>query len=150
MITGKISDAEKYYSVHKDFKAAFDVLRSLTPESAKGLQTISGFTVNVTEPTKADLTANGEPKPLEAHKKYIDLHYIIEGEEGFLYGDVETLDVTVPYHEEGDYLLLSGECGKIYLRTGDFCITFPEDAHAPAMLYKDADTVRRAVVKIEV
>ena len=150
MITGKITDAEKYYSVHKDFCAAFDVLRTLSKESANGLQKIGGFTVNVTEPTKADVTADGKQKPLEAHKKYIDLHYIIDGEEGFLFGDVGTLDVTVPYHEDGDYLLLSGEAGRIFLRTGDFCITFPEDAHAPAMLYGEDPTVKRCVVKIEV
>ena len=144
MITGNIRDAEKYYSVHKDFKLAFEILATLTKETENGSHKISGLTVNVSNPTKKD------EKPFEAHRKYIDLHFIISGEEDFGYANINYAEPTTEYNEADDYILLEGEKGRTRLRTGDFCITFPEDAHAPALLGGEGEGVKRAVVKIEV
>ena len=144
MITGNIRDAEKYFSVHKDFKTAFEILSKLTVEVENGSHKMEGLTVNVSNLTKND------SKPFEAHRKYIDLHFIIEGEEDFGYANINYAAPTTEYNEADDYLLLEGEKARVRIKTGDFVITFPEDAHAPALIGGCGDTVKRAVVKIEV
>lgn len=142
MITGNIRDAKKYYSVHPDFEKAFKILASLTTEIENGSHKIDGLTVNVSCPKKND------DKPFEAHRKYIDLHFIINGEEDFGYANINYATPTTEYNDADDYLLLSGDKGRTLLKTGDFCITFPEDAHAPALVGGCGEAVKRAVVKI--
>ena len=45
----------------------------------------------------------------EAHQKYADLHYIVEGVEGIATADVKDLRITTPYDEEKDIFFLDGE-----------------------------------------
>jgi YhcH/YjgK/YiaL family protein len=142
MITGNIRDAYRYFSVHRDFKKAFEILSGLTVSIENGSHKIDGLTVNVSNPKKND------EKPFEAHRKYIDLHFIIEGEEDFGYANINYASPTTEYNGADDYLLLEGEKGRTRLKTGDFCITFPEDAHAPALVGGEGESVKRAVVKI--
>lgn len=87
----------------------------------------------------------------EAHKKYIDLHYIVEGEEKIATADVEKLQVQVPYDEIKDIGFYEGhECGSYLLKPGDFMVCFPSDAHKVGMMGESQNTVKKVVVKIKV
>ena len=94
--------------------------------------------------------SDANKKIFEAHRKYIDLHYIIDGVEQFGYANIDTLTPAGEYNEADDYILLCGEVNRITLSNGDFVIAFPEDAHIPALKYKNSEKVKRAVVKIPV
>lgn len=104
--------------------------------------------MNFSEVTPSDEDGAGNKKLFEAHRKYIDLHYILEGTEQFGYANIDTLKPVNEYSEADDYLLLDGEASRITLNKGDFAIVFPEDAHIPAMGYPNSKKVKRAVVKI--
>ena len=78
------------------------------------------------------------------------MHYIIDGTEQFGYAKIDTLTPVTEYDEKDDYILLLGEASRITLNKGDFVIAFPEDAHIPALKYKNSEKVKRAVVKIPV
>ena len=145
MITGNIKDCEKYYSVNSGFESAFESLK--TVEYGKNT---TNLTVNFSEPTTSDEDNAGKKKIFEAHRKYIDLHYIIDGTEQFGYAKIDTLTPVTEYDEKDDYILLLGEASRITLNKGDFVIAFPEDAHIPALKYKNSEKVKRAVVKIPV
>ena len=108
----------------------------------------SDMTVNFSEVMPSDEDGEGNKKLFEAHRKYIDLHYIFEGTEQFGYANVQTLKPVTEYSEADDYILLEGEVNRITLREGDFVIAFPEDAHIPALKYQNSEKVKRAVVKI--
>ena len=145
MIIGNISDCVKYFSVNNVFKDAFETLKNI-----KYGENDTQLTVNFSELNTSDFDADGTPKPFEAHRKYIDLHYIFEGSEDFGYANIMYLGPVTKYNEKNDYLLLKGEISRITLYAGDFAIVFPEDAHISAMSNKDTKTVKRAVVKIPV
>lgn len=148
MITGNIKDAKRYYPVVEGFREAFEILASLTPDVPCGVVTErDGFRISVMENVRADLDKNGNPRVFEAHRNYLDIHFVISGEEGMGYADISKLTVTKEYDESGDYLLLSGDYDKLILKPGDFCITFPEDAHIPAMT-AGGEGLKKAVVKI--
>ena len=110
----------------------------------------SDLTVNFAESETSDEDEKGDKKLFEAHRKYIDIHYIFEGTEQFGYADTETLAPVTGYDEKDDYILLRGEESRITLNRGDFVIAFPEDAHIPALKYKNSEKVKRAVVKIHI
>ena len=74
---------------------------------------------------------------------------MIEGSEAIGYADIDKLEIDTEYNSKDDYLLLKGEMHNVYLNEGDFCIVFPEDAHAPALRAYN-DNVKKAIVKIRI
>lgn len=87
----------------------------------------------------------------EAHQKYIDVHYIIEGVERIATADVSTLQIQTPFSEEKDIGFYQGtESGSYLLKSGEFMVCFPSDAHKVAMMEKTPETVKKIVVKIKV
>ncbi len=147
MIVGKISDAKRYLSVNEKFGAAFEFLAALD-EGSVGSYELDGFRVNVFEADGADLASDGRPRAFEAHRDYLDIHYVISGSECVGYADIDKLTVEREYDAEGDYLMLRGAVNKLVLSPGEFCIAFPEDAHIPGMI-GDTPSFIKAVVKIK-
>ena len=93
---------------------------------------------------------DGTPREFEAHRKFLDIHYVIDGVECMGYADIDTLTPTTEYNDEKDYQMLKGHVNKIILNKGDFCVVFPEDAHLPQMIGDDGKWVKKAVVKMKV
>ena len=148
MIVGNINDAERYFSVNKNFKSVFEFLKTLNPNS-EGKFEFDGFRGFITQLNTSDFDSNGNKKRLlEAHKKYIDIHYVIEGSDGLDYANINTLAPETVYDEKDDYIMLSGKSDRIILNKEDFCVVFPEDAHMFGMKGND-DSVKKAIVKIK-
>ena len=151
MILANIKDAEKYCAIHPKFKEIFDFLKTLTKDSREGYVGVDcrvNFSGEFCD--AADQNADGTPKVFEAHKDYIDIHYCIVGSEGMGYADVKRLTPITEYNKDDDYYLLSGDCQKLILREGDFCVVFPEDAHIPMMKGVGDSKLLKAVAKIKV
>ena len=74
MITGNIKDAERYYSVNPNFKAAFEFLKTLTKDSKEGAFEGDGFRGFVSSPKTADKMEDGSEKVFEAHRDWLDIH----------------------------------------------------------------------------
>ncbi|MBR5756040.1 MAG: YhcH/YjgK/YiaL family protein [Firmicutes bacterium] len=88
----------------------------------------------------------------EAHKKYIDLMYMIDGEEIITVAPVSELTVAEPYNETRDVEFYENNLkGMDYsLRTGEFMIFRPGEGHMPAIALNGIKKIRKAVVKIPV
>ena len=148
MIIDNLTNAEKYISLHKDFKLVFDYLNNNnleTMECAKNIQ-IRGNEVffNLDE---------YETKPtqkLEAHKKYIDIQVVITGEEYMGYINIENTTVTEEYDETRDVMFLNGKVDKVLATNKNFVIFYPEDAHMPALSVEEPKKVKKAIFKISV
>ena len=65
----------------------------------------------------------------EAHKKYIDFQFVLEGEEYISYSNQDALIEVKEYAPEEDIILLKGKDNPIHVSSGMFYILFPEDAH---------------------
>lgn len=145
MILGNIKDASRYFSVNKRFEKAFEILKELDASQTERITLEEGiFWINFAEFNEI---ASGE-KQFEAHKDFLDLHFVIEGEEKFGYADIKRLTETKMYDKENDFLMLSGDADMLTLQKGDFCVVFPEDAHIPVM-GKGKGTLKKAIVKIK-
>lgn len=71
----------------------------------------------------------------EAHRKHIDVHYIMEGIEKIATADVKNLQEKVPFDKDKDIGFYEGcESGSYLLKTGDFMVCFPSDAHKVGMM----------------
>jgi YhcH/YjgK/YiaL family protein len=86
----------------------------------------------------------------EAHKKYIDVQYVMDGAEQMGYAFIENLDVTEEYEPEKDCLFLKGDGSMLMCNTGTFVIFGPDDAHMPCMAIDKPMPVKKVVVKVHI
>lgn len=87
----------------------------------------------------------------EAHRNYIDLHYIVSGVERIATRDVKQLSSVVPYSSEKDIEFLEGDADGYYsLKPGQFMVCFPQDAHKVAIMEEQPAEIQKVVFKIKV
>ena len=94
-----------------------------------------------------------EDARLEAHRKYIDVMYMVEGEEIILVKPTDRVcEVTRPYDAAGDAMLakLDGDETAVRLKPGQFIVLFPQDAHCPARQAGKAGKVHKLIGKLAV
>jgi YhcH/YjgK/YiaL family protein len=84
----------------------------------------------------------------EAHRKYIDIQYIVEGPEVMGCAPVGNLQVTEPYNAEKDVMFLTGKGDFFTVSDGMFAIFFPHDAHMPQLTAGVPAPVRKIVIKV--
>ena len=150
MIVANIKNAERYLPLSKNFAEAFEFLKNLNKDCEPGSYEGDGFRVNIMTIEASDKSADGTKKLIEAHKNYVDIQYCISGSEGIGYAHTESLSPLTEYDKERDIVLLCGDTTKLILNEGDFCILFPEDAHAPGMIGTSGTPLKKAVVKIKI
>lgn len=93
-------------------------------------------------------TLAAEGRDFEAHKKYLDIFYIVDGSERVDVNFIENM-VQMDYNKECDRMTLTGEgvC-SVVLKTGDFLICYPQDAHRPATFVGEPQKIKKAVFKV--
>lgn len=146
MVIDDLKNAALYLGMHPRMKDAFRYLQKTDfSKIDPGRYEIGG----------ADLFAliqQYDPKPREkarweAHRKYIDVQYILSGSEFFGYAPLERLD-SVAYDESKDFHELKGEGDFLRVPAGMFLILFPGDAHMPGIAGPGSRPVKKIVVKI--
>ena len=84
----------------------------------------------------------------EAHRKYIDIQYMVSGEELIGIGELSDMTEEVEANPDSDYWLYRGPMSKIRLGEGYFAVMFPQDAHAPGIAVSEPSQVKKIVVKV--
>ena len=90
--------------------------------------------------------------PFEAHRRYIDVQLVVNGEEIIEYIPMQLLTDNENYSEERDLQLFEDRPERtvcLKLGSGSFCIFYPQDAHKPAMCWRE-EANRRMLIKIPV
>lgn len=85
----------------------------------------------------------------ESHKKYIDIQYIISGEENIISEDISSLTVSEEYDETRDIVFYKDNgLGKDnILRSGEFIVLYPNDGHMPCIsVNKDIPSSNKKIV----
>ena len=88
----------------------------------------------------------------ESHRKYIDVQFILGGEEIIEVSNTNLLAVALAYNEELDFIKYEETKGisSIVLKAGDVAIFYPQDAHMPCIKAGSGTKVLKAVVKVRV
>lgn len=94
-------------------------------------------------------TQNKNKARWEAHKKYIDLHYVVSGTEYIGYAQANEMQ-KINYIKEKDQQVLGG-IGEFYkLKCGYFSILYPHEAHMPAVFLDKPEYVKKIIIKIKI
>ena len=148
MIYAKNQDALTYRGIHPNLDQA---LEHITPEFLNSLQDgqkveLKGEQVYCTRFTYE--TIPQEESFFEAHRRYLDIHIMLQGEERVDVNRPEELTLT-QVQEENDFYAYQGESWhSTVLRPGEFLVVFPEDAHRIKVQVGEAKTVSKAVFKV--
>lgn len=126
---------------------AVDFMKSLTVDTPTGKYEFGDncFVNVMTCDTK------NETVIMEAHEIYIDVQYLIKGEEKIYYIDKHGLQIEKPYTEGGDFALykFDGASEFITYANGEGVVFFPDDAHLPTRAVNEPMTVNKAVLKLK-
>lgn len=123
MIIDNMKNIQRYQEI-EDFHA---MLKKMSEYSTKHeIEVIQALPIN-----KLTFAAKTESEAVyENHKKNIDIHFILAGEERISLADATTLSELRPYDENKDIMFLEGEAQvTLVLRPGDFLICYPQEAH---------------------
>lgn len=96
-------------------------------------------------------TKPAEQGKWEAHRKYLDIQYVISGTEAMGYTTLDQMKVKEPYNEQKDIVFFEGQGDRVTVRAGMFAMFFPQDAHMPTLSPATGENhVRKIVVKVRV
>lgn len=134
MIFDSLRNFETYVSICPEFGKAFELLnQSSVRESKAGKYVFDpGRLFMSVEEYEGKKRSDGL---WEAHRKFIDIQYIVKGAELMGRRDVWTLKSGEGYNQERDIEFFGGEePGDFFTATeGTFAIFFPHDAHMPSL-----------------
>lgn len=148
IIVDRLERAERYYDMHPAFEKAFAFLRrSDLTELSDGRYEIDGHRLFGT--ISHDTSRTRDEARLEAHRKYIDIQYVIEGNEAMGWRPTSTCVLSVDGYDEAKDIEFFRDAPVSWTKVppGSFTIFFPQDAHAPLV---GKGTIHKAVLKIAV
>jgi len=149
MIIDKIENSHLYNGLSKRIETAFEYIRKTELKIIQpGKYEIDGE--NIFALISEYKTKSEQEGKLEAHKKYIDVQYVIAGEELMGYAPLSNQTVLEPYKEENDIVFYEGNKSIIKVSAGMFAIFFPEDVHMPGISAGKNSDVKKLVMKVRI
>ena len=89
----------------------------------------------------------------EAHEKYIDIQFLLSGNEKIYYRDKNGLTYDTDYDSDKDIIFYNNAVNSHYIELdgSNFAVIFPHEAHAPQIQAgNNQENVVKVVVKVKV
>lgn len=147
MIFDKLKNAQIYFPIGEKIKKALQYLTETDfSQLEPGKYEIDGENIFA-------LVQSYNTKPFtavkwEAHKKYIDVQYIVEGREKIGFTESVKVIMMEEYNEEKDYAVYKGDGNFLIAEEGNFAILYPTDIHMTGIAINIPKQVKKVVVKV--
>lgn len=149
MVFGNIRDLKDFAYLEENVRRCFDYAREHDLLSyEKGSHPIDGdeLFVNIVEYE----TTTPENRFWEAHRQYLDLHFMLRGPEQIDVNFIDNMEQK-EFVEKDDFLPLEGEPNShVVLNAGDFLLCYPADAHRTAVQVGNPAVIKKAIFKIRI
>lgn len=152
MIVGNIENIVEYSFLEEKVKECFGYMKKNDLKLYQpGKYQIDGddFFVNIVEYE----TTEKENRFYEAHRYYIDIHVMLDGEEKIEVDFIKNMDQK-EFEPENDFLPLFEKnqnlSSSIILKENDFAIFYPNDAHMTAIKVNDSKKIKKAIFKVKI
>ena len=150
MIFDSIKNAKQYKGIHAGIDRLLELMEQYTPENyPEGRITVDGDALFMNFANYE--THSPEGALTEAHQKYIDVMYMVEGSETIYVKPVtEMRNITKPYDPAVEALLgdTDPDMAAIRMEPGRFVVLFPQDAHAPGCYAEGPMKVKKIIGKV--
>ena len=144
MIICPWKDIQKYASLLPGIEEAFQTVNALENYEPNTYQLSGGNRFFVVAGTTI------APDVAEAHRKYLDIQYIVKGKETMGWADLADCTPATEFSEEKDIGMYSGDFTFTTIREGMCYVVFPEDVHMPGRHLDVPNDYVKVVVKLKV
>ncbi len=148
MIYDTFEHIENYFPKESPIYKALSFARNFDSSQPDGKYEIEGNDIYAL--VSSYETGPAEEGRFEAHRKYIDVQILLEGEEKIETCPMAGLKTLVEYSEPKDVLFLEtpSDSSSINMRPGHFGVFFPHDIHRPRCNLYGKRHVRKIVIKV--
>lgn len=147
MIVCPFKDLGRYAPIIPGLEEALQAVDEILKNWVPGTVPLSGGNkILVQEGT----TKPAQGKLCEAHRQYLDIQYIVEGEETVGWAPLETLTLDGTFDTAKDKGMYAGPVDYMRIGQGYCYVVFPEDAHAPGAHLDTPHTFKKLVLKLKV
>ena len=146
MIVCPFKDLGCYAAIIPGLEEAVEAAAKITDWSAGNVALSGGNKILVQELD----TKSPEGKLCEAHKDFLDIQYIVEGEEVVGWAPLETLTLDGEFNTAKDKGMYAGPVDFMTIRQGYCYVAFPEDAHMPNLHLAEPKHLKKLVLKLKV
>ncbi len=147
MITDDIKNIQKYPQIPEKIREFITVLSSNVECGRYWITEDDYVNVEFYETKKPEMGV------FESHEKYTDIQIILTGIERIDYADISGLSVDIPYNDEKDivfYKKTNKDVKSVIIKSRQFAIFNPNEAHMPQLSVKESLRVKKAVVKLKI
>lgn len=148
MIKDDLRRAEQYYNISENLKKGFEWIKN------NDLKNLPDGRYEIDDNNYANLQSylTKDDAPYEGHRDYIDIQYMVVGEELSGVIDYSTCSTKEEYNKEKDIEFLNCNTKEEFykIKEGEFFVFFPHDAHKPAIKVKENKNVKKVIVKVHV
>jgi len=147
MILDKLQNAFYYKGLNENLKLGLEYLQNTDfTKLEMGKHEIKNdevFAILQSYDTKEEIDCK-----LEAHKKYIDIQYMVSGDEimGVVPFDNQEVLEDLP---DNDVTFFKGLGEPILVKEGSFVIFYQTDVHAPGIKVSESKKIVKVVVKVQ-
>lgn len=149
MVIDKLENAGLYTGMHAHFVKAFEFLQNTDLANTEpGKYVLEGDKVFAM--VQEYDSRNIEDCKLEAHRKYIDIQYVVSGEEQIGVDLLKDQPSKDGYNESNDVIFFDADSSLVRMEAGVFAILYPDDLHMPGVKVDQSVQVKKVVVKVQV
>lgn len=149
MIFGNSNQKETYDFLPECLQKCFEYAESHDLSSyEKGSYPIDGdrLFVNIVEYE----TTAPENRFWEAHKYYLDVHYMLDGQEQIDLNFIQNMEQK-EFVDADDFLPMDGRPNcHVILTKDDFLICYPDDGHRTAVQVQKPERIKKAIFKVRI
>ena len=146
MIVCPFKDLGRYAAIIPGLEEAVEAAAKITDWSAGNVALSDGNKILVQEMD----TKSPEGKLCEAHKNFLDIQYVVEGEEVVGWAPLETLTLDGEFNTAKDKGMYAGPVDFMTIKAGYCYVAFPEDAHMPNLHLDGVNHLKKLVIKLKV
>lgn len=149
MISGKLTDLLNNQYLDEKLQKGFRFLNEVNfEEYSTGKHEVSDDLFFVVSEFESKEEEDGF---WEAHRNYLDFHYILKGNEKIAVDHIDNQVIKNNYDEEKDFIEFDGPIeSSLLMKPGDVMVCFPEDSHMTGLYSTEKQQVRKIILKLKI
>lgn len=148
MIYDRFENLDLYCQPGSRLHRALEVARDVARTVADGRMDVDGDRLYASVATYE--TGSREERRFEAHRRYVDVQVLLEGEEVIDVSLDQDLPALEAYDEKRDVMFMEPprQVASLAMRPGYFAVFYPHDIHRPGCHLGEKRRVRKIVMKV--
>lgn len=146
MIVCPWKDIARYEAVLPGLAEAVAAVNAITDWTPRTIPLSGGNKILVQHST----TKDAAKEQVETHRNYLDIQYLVQGEEIVGWAPTWSLTPAAEYNPDKDKQMFTGHVDFIHIAQGNCYVAYPEDGHMPGVHLDAPTTYTKLVIKLKV